>query len=129
MNTRIDRPHPGELLTVAFETINARGDEYDNAADLAQNFREIAAMATIITGKELEARDIALVLHCTKLVRSKSCPDKIDNYVDGVNYLAFAACFQGLVPLPVPKPQQVSPKPKKAPEPVTPLPTVAIANS
>jgi hypothetical protein len=35
-----------------------------------------------------------------KLVRSKSAPDKLDNYVDGMNYMAFAACFQGLVPLP-----------------------------
>jgi Domain of unknown function (DUF6378) len=110
MNKHLDRPHPGELLTLAFETINARGDDYDNAADLAQNFREIAAVASVITGKTLEAQDIALIQHCVKLVRVKSCPEKLDNYVDGVNYLAFAACFRGLVPLPTPEPP---PKPQR----------------
>jgi hypothetical protein len=94
-----ERPHPGDLLTHAFELINARGDEYDNAGGLEQNFREAAAIASVVVGKELTARDIAMVLHCVKLVRSKSAPDKLDNYVDGMNYLAFAACFTGLVPM------------------------------
>jgi len=95
----IDRPHPGDLLTLAFELINARGDDYDNAASIDQNYREIAAVASVIIGKPLTARDVAMIFLCSKLVRSKSSPDKIDNYVDGMNYLAFAACFQGLVPL------------------------------
>lgn len=110
-NPKIDRPQPGDLLRLAFETINVRGGDYDNAADLAQNFREIAAVATIITGKALDARDIALIQHCTKLVRGKSCPDKLDNYVDGISYMAFAACFQGLVPLPVPVTARPAPVP------------------
>ena len=93
------RPHPGDLLTLAFELINARGNEYDNAADIDQNFREAAAVASVVIGKELTARDVAMILHCVKLIRSKSSPGKLDNHVDGMNYLAFAACFQGLVPL------------------------------
>jgi hypothetical protein len=106
-----ERPHPGDLLSLAFELINARGAEYDNASDLEQNFREAAAVATVIIGKELTARDVALILHCVKLIRGKSAPDKIDNYVDGMNYLAFAACFAGLAPLPPlvkPPPQAVA---------------------
>jgi hypothetical protein len=95
----IDRPHPGDLLTLAFELINARGNEYDNASSLDQNFRETAAVASVVIGKELTARDVAMIMHCVKLIRSKSSPGKLDNYVDGMNYLAFAACFQGLVPL------------------------------
>ena len=95
-----ERPSPGDLLTHAFEIINARGNEYDNANDLDQNFRETAAVASVITGKPLTARDVALVLVCLKLLRSKSAPGKLDNYVDAVNYMAFAACFTGLVPLP-----------------------------
>jgi hypothetical protein len=94
------RPHPGDLLTYAFELINARGTDYDNAASLEQNFREAAAVASVVVGKELTARDVAMVLHCVKLIRSKSAPGKIDNYVDGMNYMAFAACFAGLAPLP-----------------------------
>lgn len=94
-----ERPHPGDLLSLAFELINARGADYDNAASLEQNFREAAAVASVVIGKELTARDIAMIMHCVKLIRSKSAPDKLDSYVDGMNYLAFAACFQGLVPL------------------------------
>ena len=56
-------------------------------------------MASVVIGKPLTARDVAMIFHCVKLIRSKSSPDKLDNYVDGMNYLAFAACFQGLVPL------------------------------
>ena len=94
------RPGPGDLLTHAFELINARGAEYDKANDIEQNFREAAAVASVVIGKELTPRDVAMVMTCVKLIRSKSSPGKLDNYVDGVNYLAFAACFTGLVPLP-----------------------------
>ena len=94
------RPGPGDLLSHAFELINARGADYDNANDLEQNFREAAAVAAVITGKDLSPRDVAMVLACVKLVRSKSSPGKLDNYVDGMNYLAFAACFTGIAPLP-----------------------------
>jgi len=98
--TSIDkRPHPGDLLSLAFELINARGGEYDNVASLEQNYREAAAVASVVIGKDLTARDVAMIMACIKLIRSKSAPDKLDNYVDGMNYLAFAACFQGLVPL------------------------------
>lgn len=94
------RPAPGDLLTYAFELINARGSDYDNLSNIEQNYREIAAVASVIVGKTLTARDVAMVMATVKLIRSKSAPDKIDNYVDGMNYLAFAACFQGLVPIP-----------------------------
>lgn len=95
-----ERPHPGDLLSHAFELINARGADYDNATSLEQNFRETAAVASVIIGKALTARDVALILTCVKLIRSRSSPGKLDNYVDGMNYMAFAACFQGLVPIP-----------------------------
>jgi hypothetical protein len=94
------RPHPGELLSHAFELINARGDEYNTANDIEQHFREVAAVAAVVLGKEVTARDVAMIMACIKLVRSKASPDKLDNYVDGMNYMAFAACFTGLMPLP-----------------------------
>jgi hypothetical protein len=103
MSSLNERPHPGDLLTHAFEIINARGSEYNKtntAADLEQHFREAAAVASVVLGKDLVARDIAMILACVKLIRSKSSPEKLDNYVDGMNYMAFAACFQGLVPIP-----------------------------
>lgn len=91
---------PGEILSAAFALINDRGTEYDNAADIAQNFREAAAVASVVIGKHILPRDVAMIMHCVKLIRSKSSPDKLDNYVDGVNYLAFAASFMGLAPMP-----------------------------
>jgi hypothetical protein len=96
-----ERPGPGDLLTHAFELINARGIDY-NTGTLDQHFREAAAIATVVLGKEVTARDIAMILACVKLLRSKASPEKLDNYVDGMNYLAFAACFTGLVPLSLP---------------------------
>jgi hypothetical protein len=68
----VDRPHPGDLLTLAFELINARGAEYDNATSIEQNYREAAAVASVVIGKPITARDVAMILHCVKLVRSKS---------------------------------------------------------
>ena len=94
-----ERPHPGDLLSLAFELINARGGEYDNAGSLEQNFRETAAVASVIVGKDITPRDVAMIMACVKLIRSKSAPDKLDNYVDGMNYMAFAACFAGVAPL------------------------------
>ena len=133
-----ERPHPGELLTHAFELINARGAEYNatnTTRDLEQHFREAAAVSAVVLGKEINARDVAMILHCVKLVRSKSSPGKLDNYVDGMNYLAFAACFAGLVPLPPlggsppPPPPSQPTAPAKPPDsmdtvpkPATPLP-------
>lgn len=96
-----ERPGPGDLLTHAFELINARGIDY-NTGTLDQHFREAAAIATVVLGKEVTARDIAMILACVKLLRSKASPETLDNYVDGMNYLAFAACFTGLVPLNLP---------------------------
>ena len=107
---KIDRPHPGDLLSLAFELINARGSEYDNVSGIEQNYREAAAVASVVIGKDLTPRDVAMIMACIKLIRSKSAPDKLDNYVDGMNYVAFAACFAGLAPLPPlvkPKPPQV----------------------
>jgi hypothetical protein len=102
MSQKTNRPGPGDVLTHAFEIINERGHDYDNAAAIEQNFREAAAIASIVIGKELMARDVAMIMHCVKLIRSKSAPGKLDNYVDAANYVAFAACFAGLVPIPDP---------------------------
>jgi hypothetical protein len=118
MSQIVERPHPGALLSHAFELINARGTDYDNAQTLEQNFLEAAAVASVVIGKTITARDVAMIFHCVKLIRSKSSPGKLDNYVDGMNYMAFAACFTGLVPLPplgAPAPGSEVAKPREAP--------------
>jgi Domain of unknown function (DUF6378) len=95
-----NRPDAGDILRLAFETVNARGADYDKANDIEQNFREAAAIASVVLGKEITPRDVSMILVCVKLIRAKSSPGKLDNYVDAVNYMAFSACFAGLVPLP-----------------------------
>lgn len=119
------RPFPGDLLTIAFETINARGPDYDNANDISENYREAAAIASVILGKEVTPRDVAMVMVCVKLIRAKSDPHKLDNYVDAASYIAFSACFAGLVPLPPlvkPAPQPAPAKAPSAPAPAAPPP-------
>jgi hypothetical protein len=108
-----ERPGPGDLLTHAFELINARGPEY-NTSTLDQHFREVGAVATVVLGKEITARDVAMIMACVKLLRTAASPGKLDNYVDGMNYLAFAACFTGLAPLP--PLGALAPKPRVVPE-------------
>jgi hypothetical protein len=95
--------HPGELLSYAFEILNARGSEYETDGGVERTFQEIAAIASVITGKHLTARDVAVVMHCVKLIRSKADPGKLDNYVDGMNYWAFAGCFSEIPPVPAPR--------------------------
>jgi len=106
-----ERPGPGDLLTHAFELINARGADY-NTESLEQHFREVAAVASVVLGKEITARDVAIIMSCIKLVRSKASPGKLDNYVDAMNYMAFAACFTGLVPMPPLGQTTAPPKPR-----------------
>jgi hypothetical protein len=40
--------------------------------------------------------EIAIIHVATKMARMTSDPKKADNYVDGVNYMAFAAQFAGI---------------------------------
>ena len=41
----LDRPHPGELLSLAFELINARGGDYDNANIEVRSADEVGQLA------------------------------------------------------------------------------------
>ena len=50
----------------------------------------VAHIATLITGIQLSAHDVALVLHAVKLSRLGADRRNPDHYIDGVNYLAFA---------------------------------------
>jgi hypothetical protein len=84
---------PEDVLDHARDLIAERGRQYNHGSDLDQHYRDISTVASIIIGRHLGPRDIALVLLCAKLIRSKSDNKKFDNYVDGVNYLAFAGTF------------------------------------
>lgn len=78
---------PKGLLNEAASLIEDRGADYGG---IEQNFELIAGLANIILARDLSAFDVAIILHCVKLARLRTSPTKRDNYLDGVNYLAFA---------------------------------------
>jgi len=79
-----------ELLEVANVTAQNRGVQY---GDMVSTMERISKIATLITGKVITAYDVAMVLHAVKLGRLQDNRNGVDNYVDGVNYLAFAGQF------------------------------------
>lgn len=79
------RPH--DVLTQASNLIGERGADYGG---VELNFHNVAEIANIALGRDLTAFDIAIIMVAVKLARVRASPHKADNYLDGVNYLAFA---------------------------------------
>ena len=79
--------NPHQVLTDASALIGERGADYGGVED---NFSNIAAIANIALGLDLTPFDIAIIMTAVKLSRVRQSPSKADNYLDGVNYLAFA---------------------------------------
>lgn len=87
-------PDVKDFLIQAAETIGDRARLYDTTdTGVEENFTAIAQVAGLILGKDVLPREVALILHCVKLVRMRGAPEHADNYVDGINYLAFAGAF------------------------------------
>jgi hypothetical protein len=80
------RPH--DILTKCAELIEDRGQDYGGIED---NFRRISVIASVILNKTITPHDAAIVHLSTKLARMAGAQNKEDNYLDGINYLAFAA--------------------------------------
>ena len=79
--------NPHQVLADASALIGERGADYGGIED---NFSNIADIANIALGLNLTAFDIAVIMTAVKLARIRHSPAKGDNYLDGVNYLAFA---------------------------------------
>jgi len=79
-----------DILTTAAATLNDRGQQYGDADAC---FTRIAKLSSIILNKEITRYDVAMILHAVKLGRLQESRSKPDNYVDGINYLAFGAEF------------------------------------
>jgi hypothetical protein len=75
------------IMKNAAEVFNNRNPQY---GDMRVGMENVAQIATIITGIQLSAHDVALVLHAVKLSRLCSDRKNPDHYIDGVNYMAFA---------------------------------------
>ncbi len=78
---------PHDVLTQASNLIGERGQDYGGIED---NFANIANVYTAMTGKSFSAYDVAIVMTAVKIARIKQSPYKDDNYLDAINYLAFA---------------------------------------
>lgn len=76
-----------ELMSDAIKIFNDRNALY---GDMKICLNRTAEISTLITGIHLTAHDVALVLHALKLARLGNDRANKENYVDGINYYAFA---------------------------------------
>jgi hypothetical protein len=71
-------------------TLGDRGRRYGSVED---TFDRASRLATILLDKQVTMYDIAMIMHAMKMARINGSRTLDDNYVDGINYLAFAAQF------------------------------------
>jgi len=79
--------NPYARLEEAKLLIHERGQDYGG---IEENFRRIASLASVMTGGTISPYQVCMVLAATKLARMSGSRDKDDNYLDAINYLAFA---------------------------------------
>jgi hypothetical protein len=76
------------ILNTALDlTMGEREAQYGPMLDTMQR---VADGASAVLGKDLTARDIAVINVIMKLVRSRVSPTKADHYVDGAAYISMA---------------------------------------
>lgn len=82
---------PKQVLLECMSIIDERGTGYGNGIE--SNFARIAELFELSTGVKIKPHEAALFLVCVKLARMQQSPTKLDNYVDLINYTAFAAAM------------------------------------
>ena len=82
-----------DVLSSAVNTLRDRGARYGNEDMM---FDKISRIATVMLDRVITPYEVSLIHVATKMARMSVNPRKEDNYVDGVNYLAFAAQFAGI---------------------------------
>jgi midasin (ATPase involved in ribosome maturation) len=79
-----------EILSTAARTLKDRHTQY-GPAELC--FDRISQIATLILNKEISPYDVTMIMVALKLGRLQESRGLDDNYIDGINYMAFAAQF------------------------------------
>ena len=79
-----------EILSTAARTLRDRHTQY-GSEELC--FDRISKIATVILNKEISPYDVSMIMVALKLGRLQDARTLDDNYIDGINYLAFAAQF------------------------------------
>jgi len=82
--------NPHEVLLKAAEIFQERGGTH---GDFENNFQLIADLFSLRIGREFHPFEVCVLLECVKDARMFANPGNIDNYLDGINYKAFAALF------------------------------------
>lgn len=82
--------NPYEMLTQAAELIQERGQGY---GEIENNFQLIADLFSLRVGRPFHPYEACVMLECVKDARMFASPANADNYLDGINYKAFAALF------------------------------------
>lgn len=85
-----------EVITKTIEIFHDRAAQY---GDLRETLARQAQIATLILGKPISAYDIAMIQHACKLGRLDGDRGKLDTYVDGINYFAFAGMLATAKPV------------------------------
>jgi hypothetical protein len=79
-----------DILKASVTMLGDRGRRYGS---VEETFDRAAKLSTILLDKQITMYDIAIIFHAMKMARLNSSRTLDDNYVDGINYLAFAAQF------------------------------------
>lgn len=82
--------NPYDMLTQAAELIQDRGQGY---GEIENNFQLIADLFSLRVGRTFHPYEACVLLECVKDARMFASPANVDNYLDGINYKAFAALF------------------------------------
>jgi hypothetical protein len=82
-----------EVLGMSVNTLRDRAAQYGPEEEC---FDRVSQLATLTLNKAISPYDVAMILHCVKLGRLPTGRQTADHYVDGINYLAFAAQFANL---------------------------------
>jgi len=82
-----------DILKASATILADRGRRYGSVED---TFDRASRLSTIMLGKDVSMYDIAMIMHCMKMARLNGSRTLDDNYVDGINYLSFAAQFSAI---------------------------------
>ena len=81
---------PHELLHKAADVLQERAQTH---GDFENNFQLIADLFSLRIGRDFHPYEVCVLLECVKDARMFANPRNVDNYLDGINYKAFAALF------------------------------------
>jgi len=82
--------NPHELLHQAANVLQERAQTH---GDFENNFQLIADIFSLRIGRDFHPYEVCVLLECVKDARMFANPTNVDNYLDGINYRAFAALF------------------------------------